>query len=135
MPVVKRCVTVIEAHQAVQILQGQDIPATVGNEHTVLADPLLSNAVGGVTVSVPPEHVQRSLLLLNQDRATQVRNVRKQTRSLNRALWIGAFVFAIGLVVNVLANRAGLHDAFVMIMLSAIPAVVVTLICAIAMKD
>ncbi len=58
----------LDAYLARCKLQAAGIPCFLGNEHLVNMYWLYSDAVGGVTLMVPAEHVDAAKVLLEQDR-------------------------------------------------------------------
>lgn len=57
----------IEAHVARAKLESEGIPAFVADEHTITADSLYSNAMGGVRLQVPEACVEQARTILATD--------------------------------------------------------------------
>ena len=58
------------AHIARSLLDAEEIPARIADEHTVGAYWLYSQAVGGVKLQVEAEHAARAAALLDEDRSS-----------------------------------------------------------------
>ena len=56
-----------EAHIAKASLESENIPSFIANEHTINMQWLYSNAMGGVTLSVPVEFKEEAIKIINQD--------------------------------------------------------------------
>jgi hypothetical protein len=56
-----------EAHIAKSLLESEDIPAFIADEHTINMQWLYSNAMGGVRLQVPTSLASRAKELLSQD--------------------------------------------------------------------
>ncbi|MDZ4299014.1 MAG: DUF2007 domain-containing protein [Moraxellaceae bacterium] len=67
MITVARFSLAIEAHIARAKLESEGIPAFVADEHTVTAQWLYSNAIGGVRLQVPDSYVESSGKLMSGD--------------------------------------------------------------------
>ncbi len=53
-----------EAYPLIAKLREENIPCTLSNEHVVLIDPLISNAVGGVKLLVPETEAERAKAII-----------------------------------------------------------------------
>lgn len=53
-----------EAYPLLAKLREEKIPCTLSNEHVVLIDPLISNAVGGVKLLVPEAEAERAKAII-----------------------------------------------------------------------
>ena len=57
-----------DAHIMQSLLASRDIPSELDGEYTIGANPLLSNAIGGVRLLVPPDHADTASKLLEECR-------------------------------------------------------------------
>lgn len=54
----------MDAQADVLLLESEEIPTRLGDGITILVDPLLSNALGGVKLQVPEAYFSKAMLLL-----------------------------------------------------------------------
>jgi hypothetical protein len=56
----------VQAHMLLGLLQSEYLNCHLKDEYTVLADPLLSNAIGGIKVMVHASQLERALEIIKE---------------------------------------------------------------------